>query len=104
MRFAGNVIWFLLGGAVTALLWLIGAVVFAITIIGLPLTRSAIEMAKLSAFPFGKDVVHIRELDGRDDPTTAVTGASASSSTLCGQLRSGWHCSSPTSLLASLGA
>ena len=75
MRFAGNVIWFFLGGAVIAVVWLIGAVVFALTIIGLPLTRAALEMAKLSAWPFGKDVVHIRELDAKGiTSTTATTG------------------------------
>jgi uncharacterized membrane protein YccF (DUF307 family) len=32
-------------------------------------------MAKMSAFPFGKEVVHVRELDGRGlDGTTAFTG------------------------------
>ena len=72
MRFAGNVIWFILGGAIIALIWLIGAVVFAISIVGLPLTRAAIEMAKLSAWPFGKEVVHVRELDGREG--NALTG------------------------------
>jgi len=72
VRFAGNVIWFVLGGAVIALIWLLGAVVFAISIIGLPLTRAALEMAKLSAWPFGRDVVHVRELDQRDGD--AVTG------------------------------
>jgi len=75
MRLAGNVIWFVFGGAFTALLWLLGAAVFALSIVGLPLTRAAIEMAKLSAFPFGKDVVHVRELDGKGvTPVTAVTG------------------------------
>ena len=75
MRFAGNVIWFVFGGAVIAVIWLIGAVLFAISIIGLPITRAAIEMAKLSAFPFGNDVVHVRELDAKGvTATTAVTG------------------------------
>lgn len=75
MRFAGNVIWFVFGGAITALVWLVGAVVFAISIVGLPLTKAAIEMAKLSAWPFGKDVVHVRELDGVGlTGVTAVTG------------------------------
>ena len=75
MRFAGNVIWFVLGGAVTGLIWLIGAAVFALTIVGLPLTRAALEMAKLSAFPFGQEIVHVRELDGRRlDAGTAITG------------------------------
>ncbi|MEQ9379596.1 MAG: YccF family protein [Pirellulales bacterium] len=75
MRFVGNVIWFVFGGAVIALIWLVGAVVFAISIIGLPLSRSAIEMAKLSAWPFGKDVVHVRDLDARKlSAVTATTG------------------------------
>lgn len=75
MRFAGNVIWFLLCGGWTAILWLLGSVIFAISIIGLPLSRAAIEMAKMTAFPFGKDVVHIRELDQKElSATTAMTG------------------------------
>lgn len=75
MRFVGNVIWFVFGGAVLALIWLLGAVIFAVSIVGLPLTRSALEMAKMSAFPFGKTVVHVRELDGRVlSATTAATG------------------------------
>jgi uncharacterized membrane protein YccF (DUF307 family) len=75
MRFAGNVIWFVFGGWYLSLIWLFGAVVFAISIVGLPLSRAAFEMAKLSAFPFGKEVVHIRELDQKGlTATTAVTG------------------------------
>ena len=75
MRYAGNAIWFVFGGAVTALIWLIGGAVFALSIVGIPLSRSAFEIAKMSAFPFGKDVVHIRELDNRGlTATTAVTG------------------------------
>ena len=75
MRFAGNVIWFVLGGGITALVWLVGAAVFAASIVGLPLTRAAIEMAKMSAWPFGREVVHIRDLDQKDlSATTAATG------------------------------
>ncbi|WP_421590754.1 YccF family protein [Shinella sp. M27] len=71
MRFAGNVIWFVFGGGIIALGWLVGAFFAAISIVGLPLARAAFEMAKLSAFPFGKDVIHVRELDAKG--TTAVT-------------------------------
>ena len=46
MRFLGNILWFVFGGWYLALTWLLGAAIFAITIIGLPLTRAAIEMAK----------------------------------------------------------
>lgn len=75
MKTAGNVIWFVFGGWATGLLWLVGAAVFAISIVGLPLTRAALEMAKLSASPFGKDIIHIRELDQKSlSASTAVTG------------------------------
>ncbi len=75
MRFAGNVIWFVLGGWYLALLWLLGGTLFAISIVGLPLTIAALQMAYLSAWPFGKDVVHIRELDDRGvTASTATTG------------------------------
>jgi len=75
MRFIGNVIWFVLGGWYLSLAWFLGAAIFALTIIGLPLTRAAIEMAKMSAWPFGKTVVHIRELDGKAlNAATATTG------------------------------
>ena len=43
MRLAGNVIWFVFGGAFTALLWLLGAAVFALSIVGLPLTRADVQ-------------------------------------------------------------
>lgn len=75
MRFVGNIIWFIVGGWYVALFWLAGAVISALTIVGLPLSRAAIEMAKLSAFPFGKDVIHVRELDGKGlSAATALTG------------------------------
>ena len=75
MRLFGNIIWFIFGGWILALSWLIGAVIFACTIIGLPVSRSAFEIAKMSAFPFGKEVVHIRELDGKGlTVTTGISG------------------------------
>lgn len=75
MRFAGNVIWFVLFGAWIALVWVVGAAIFAISIVGLPLARAALEMALLSAWPFGREVVHVRELDNRElSAGTAITG------------------------------
>ncbi|MDW5316426.1 YccF family protein [Rhizobium sp. PL01] len=91
MRFAGNVIWFVFGGAVLALTWLFGALLFAISIIGLPVARAAVEMAKLSAFPFGKDVVHVREIDGKGvSATTAATGTIGFVANIIWMLTFGW--------------
>jgi uncharacterized membrane protein YccF (DUF307 family) len=64
MAALGNVIWFVFGGAILALLWLVIAGIFAITIIGLPIARACLEFAKLSAFPFGKEVIRETELKG----------------------------------------
>ena len=73
MRFIGNIVWFIFGGWYLALTWFVGAVLFALTIIGIPLTKAAIEMGKMSAFPFGKDVVHIKDLENRDHNATGGT-------------------------------
>ena len=91
MRFAGNVIWFVFVGAPTALFWLLGAILFAVSIVGLPLSRAAFEMAKLTAWPFGMDVVHIRELDGRSfSVVTATTGTVGFMFNLLWALTFGW--------------
>lgn len=75
MRFAGNAIWFVLGGWYTALFWLVGAAVFALSIVGIPLTIAALQMVSLSAWSFGREVVHVREFDGKGVTlATATTG------------------------------
>src|SRR5882757_4387642 len=52
-----NVLWFIFGGWISGLLWLLAALVLAITIVGLPWTPAALRMAGFSFFPFGKTVV-----------------------------------------------
>ena len=73
MRTAGNVLWFVLFGWHIALAWLIAGLIFAVTIVGIPLTRSALEMAKMSAFPFGKGIVHIRDIDLKEVSASTMT-------------------------------
>nr|WP_254004893.1 YccF domain-containing protein [Pleomorphomonas sp. NRK KF1] len=70
VRFAARFLWFALGGAWTACLWLAGAAIFGRVPGGEPLSRAAIEMAGLSICPFGRDAVHIHDLGGEDAPTT----------------------------------
>jgi uncharacterized membrane protein YccF (DUF307 family) len=67
MAALGNLIWFVFGGEILALLWLVAAGIFAITIVGLPIARACLEFAKLSAFPFGKEVIRDTELKGKDN-------------------------------------
>lgn len=87
LRFAGNVLWFVLGGGVAALIRRIGAAVFAVPLIGLPLACAAVERTRLSAWPFGREVVHVRELDGKG--VTATTAATGTIGFLVNLLRAG---------------
>ena len=64
MAALGNLIWFVFGGEVLALIWLIVAGIFYATIVGIPLGRACLEFAKLSAFPFGKEIIREGELVG----------------------------------------
>jgi uncharacterized membrane protein YccF (DUF307 family) len=57
MRLILNILWFVFGGFISAALWLLAALVLAITIIGLPFTPAALRMAHFSCAPFGKTLV-----------------------------------------------
>ncbi|MDI6453516.1 YccF domain-containing protein [Peloplasma aerotolerans] len=56
MSLLGNIIWFIFGGWLAALLWLIAGILLSITIIGLPLGLQCFKFARLVVFPFGKEV------------------------------------------------
>jgi len=51
-----NILWFILGGFISASLWLLAGIILAVTIIGLPWTPAAFRMAGFSAWPFGRVV------------------------------------------------
>ena len=57
MKLLGNILWFLLGGLVSALSWAFAGVLWCITIIGIPVGLQCFKFASLSLFPFGKDVL-----------------------------------------------
>jgi len=56
MRLAGNIVWIILGGFVSALGWLITGLLWCITIIGIPFGLQFFKIAKLSLMPFGAEV------------------------------------------------
>jgi len=53
----GNIIWILLGGLWLAIGHLFWALLFAITIIGLPFAIQHVKLAQLSLMPFGKAIL-----------------------------------------------
>ena len=56
MNFLGNIIWFLFGGFLTAMMYIIGGLVMCITIIGIPFGLQIISLGVLAIWPFGREV------------------------------------------------
>ena len=52
-----NIIWLLCGGLYTALVHLVFAAIFFITIIGIPFARQHLKLMELSLLPFSRTVV-----------------------------------------------
>ena len=52
-----NIIWLLCGGLYTALVHLVFAAIFAITIIGIPFAKQHLKLMELSLLPFSRDVI-----------------------------------------------
>ena len=69
-----NILWILIGGAWMAAAWLIAAVIMAITIIGLPWARAALNIAVYTLLPFGQRAVRRDSLTGRSDIGTGPLG------------------------------
>ena len=65
MSALGNLLWFILGGGVLALTWIVVGMLFSLTIVGIPIGKACFEFAKLSAFPYGKAIVRETELKGK---------------------------------------
>lgn len=52
----GNLLWFIMGGAVSGLSWCLAGCLWSITIVGIPVGAQCFKLAGLSFFPFGKEV------------------------------------------------
>lgn len=56
MRTLGNIIWFLLGGWLNGLVWLIAGVLCCVTVIGVPFGLQCFKFASLTVMPFKKEI------------------------------------------------
>ena len=54
----GNLLWFIFGGFISGVSWLLTGCLWCVTIIGIPVGLQCFKIASLSFFPFGKDVVY----------------------------------------------
>lgn len=52
----GNVLWFIFGGLVSGLSWLLAGCLWCITIVGIPIGMQCFKLAGVCFFPFGKEV------------------------------------------------
>ena len=69
-----NLVWILLGGAWMAFGWLVAAVIMAVTIVGLPWARAALNIALYTLLPFGYKAVPRDRYTGQEDIGTGVLG------------------------------
>jgi uncharacterized membrane protein YccF (DUF307 family) len=60
-----NILWFIFGGFIAGLTWILGAVLLAITIVGLPWSVAAFRIGMFSFAPFGRQAVDRAWADGR---------------------------------------
>ncbi|MEM1295269.1 MAG: YccF domain-containing protein [Verrucomicrobiota bacterium] len=64
VRILGNILWFILGGLLAAILYIVGGLLLCLTIIGIPFGIQAFKLAGLSLAPFGKQVVYGEKVTG----------------------------------------
>lgn len=74
VSFLLNLLWIVFGGLWMAIAWVFAAVIMAITIIGLPWTRAAFNIAAYTFLPFGKTTVSRAAYTGREDLGTGPLG------------------------------
>ena len=56
LRFLGNLAWFLLGGFLIAILWVIAGLLLCVTIIGIPFGIQCFKLAGFQLAPFGRHI------------------------------------------------
>jgi uncharacterized membrane protein YccF (DUF307 family) len=69
-----NVLWFILGGFAAGLAWMVGGVVLAITIVGLPWVPAVFRIGLFAFAPFGRHAVPRQLIAGREDLGTGCMG------------------------------
>ena len=74
MIFILNILWFVLGGFIAGLAWILAGIIMAITIVGLPFVPTCFRLARYTFWPFGYDIVSRDQLTGQSDIGTGAIG------------------------------
>ncbi len=69
----GNVLWFVLGGAVMGLAWWLAGLIALLSIVGIPWARACFVIGQFTFWPFGREAVS-RAAMGRPDIGTGPLG------------------------------
>ena len=69
-----NILWFIFGGFLAGLAWLLAGVLMVITVVGIPWARAAFTIASFTFWPFGRVAVDRRFITGRTDIGTGSLG------------------------------
>ena len=56
MKVLGNIVWFVFGGFIMSLGWFIVGLLWCCSIVGIPVGIQCLKFAKLTLWPFGKEV------------------------------------------------
>lgn len=56
MKILGNILWFIFGGLLNAIMWLLSGALWCISIVGIPYGLQCFKFARLTLWPFGKEI------------------------------------------------
>ncbi|MDE0925610.1 MAG: YccF domain-containing protein [Methylophilaceae bacterium] len=74
MRTLGNILWFILGGALMGFAWWLASITALLTIVGIPWAKACFVIGQFSFLPFGKKAIARNELSKKEDIGTGVLG------------------------------
>ena len=74
MSLIGNILWFILGGAVMGIGWWIAGLLAYLSIIGTPWGKACFVIGQFTFMPFGKEAVSRTYINATDDIGTGVLG------------------------------
>ena len=74
MRTLGNILWFILGGALMGLAWWLASITALLTIVGIPWAKACFVIGQFSFLPFGKKAIARNELSKKEDVGTGALG------------------------------
>lgn len=74
MRAIGNLIWFIFGGVLMGLAWILVGLLAFISVVGIPWGKACFVIGLFTFFPFGKEAISRKELSQKDDIGTGALG------------------------------